>query len=345
MHWGFYHRHVPHIPGVELHIASDYLLKTILQRNDYGIPMPSRNFLPSCFHPDSNVHKIWDILAIQRPVRFKNIDQLLQSLRLVYDRRPQTKTLIFTFEPEQLDPHFHYVELQQDYERLFTAQERENLQLKRVVAKPGEVFPLQEAEIADLYRQSRIFTLFSDAEGESRVISEALVSGLYVVAKKHLKGGGRDYLDEDNSRLFTTPEQAATCFIELMEKHRPPHNVKQMITGMRQDHTVARFEQELRQFFATIDEPFEGALKLDNLHRNLPSQNALLPRTWTVDGQDDLRSLATFVEFARHLTGQPTLSKWQLKITELNSKLTSIRVRTKQRISRLIRGRPKSAWK
>lgn len=47
-------------------------------------------FTPAFFRP-RDVPKQWDIISVTRTARFKNTDQLLDCLRLVYDKRPQTR--------------------------------------------------------------------------------------------------------------------------------------------------------------------------------------------------------------------------------------------------------------
>ena len=81
--------------------------------------------------------------------------------------------------------------------------ERQNITLT-LLSPLGNPFPLSEQAISDFMNLSKVFTLFSDKEGESRVVSEALLCGLPVVVKKDILGGATDYLNIQNSKLFTS---------------------------------------------------------------------------------------------------------------------------------------------
>ena len=83
---------------------------------------------------------------------------------------------------------------------MFSETERQNITLT-LLSPLGNPFPLSEQAISDFMNLSKVFTLFSDKEGESRVVSEALLCGLPVVVKKDILGGATDYLNIQNSTL------------------------------------------------------------------------------------------------------------------------------------------------
>tara|TARA_B100000530_G_scaffold334617_1_gene284821 strand:- start:293 stop:1387 length:1095 start_codon:yes stop_codon:yes gene_type:complete len=61
---------------------------------------------------------------------------------------------------------------------------------------------LTRNELAELYKLSKIYMHSCEAEGESRTIHEALACGCMVLAKKNMRGGGLDYLNNYNSVLY-----------------------------------------------------------------------------------------------------------------------------------------------
>jgi len=164
------------------------------------IPLISRNFVPNLF---TNRHqkKYWDILWVSRSHKSKKLDLVLKSIRKIYDLNYDYKILIYTQENKNKDSKLFYTSLMDDYYELFSYKERNNfsiIQLNSEVAFPG----LSSELMVHLYNSAKIFTLFSQTEGGSKVISEALMCGLPVVVKNDLTGGGKDFLTKENSMFF-----------------------------------------------------------------------------------------------------------------------------------------------
>lgn len=324
MHWGSPHTHVPMVPFIDFHLGGQGTLSLAEDNSAPHIKLCSRNFLPPCFHPDNSVPTEWDILAVAGPRRLKHLDELLVVLRQLYDQRPDTKTLIISACDKlvERDPVLDYVEIQADYERLFTEEERQNLVLMLLEADGGVAFT--QEQLAKYYQASKIFTLFTNKEGESRVISEALCCGVPVVVKNTLEGGGRDYLDETNSRQFGTLDEAVCCFTELMDNEAARHfDVDAMLKAQSELYTAQTLTDEMAQLFASMGLLFAGEMDTSHLSFKLPSHHyKTLPRAWRGEYSNDLASpwaASLFISSLLAQVGQPQfevglIEAWQLKL-------------------------------
>src|SRR5437899_2802020 len=106
-------------------------------------------------------HKIYDAVWIGRVHRQKGIDDLLQTLTYLKEKIPLFRAVIIGKVKSDLQPLI------------------EKLGLSSVVDFPGFV---SEQEKFRLFRSSRVYLMPSRFEGSPRVIGEALVSQLPVVA-------------------------------------------------------------------------------------------------------------------------------------------------------------------
>jgi hypothetical protein len=155
-----------------------------------------------------------------------------------------------------------------------------------------------KAFIADLYNQSKAFALFSDQEGESRVVAEALLCGCWVLAKRDVRGGAGDYLTDANSYRFTTVEEATNALIEI---HRSPAQPARgaAIDELSEQTSAPRLRAELEKLLGP-DRDDDDTWNLDNLARQLPSHVPTLRPQMRMEFTNDLNGPAavmTFVEW------------------------------------------------
>lgn len=307
MHWGSPHNNIPEVPSIDFHLGGQGTLQLSPDNPAPHIPLCSRNFLPPCFWPDPTVKKEWDVLAVAGSRRLKNLDEVLVVLRKLLDKRPTLKALIISACDSLAgrDPILDYVEIQEDYEALFSPKEREENVVLQLLEADGGIAYSQE-ELVRFYQASRIFTLFTNKEGESRVISEALCCGTPVVVKNHLEGGGRDYLDDSNSRQFGTLDEAVICFDSLLnecyskeegdgkDKDKDKEylfDVDGMCRLQSERYTAETITQAMAEQFERLNIPFEGELDTEHLSFKLPSHHyKSLPRAWRGEYTNDLSS-------------------------------------------------------
>ena len=210
-------KNIEKIDLIDFHLAGP---GTVIFKNpeeNYHIPLCSRNFSSTLFKK-KNFTKIYDIINISRPLRLKNIDEFFIVIKKMISKNFFPKVLIIC--PLSVDfyqNNHNYMEIYSDYMAMFSSKERESITLM-LLSPEGSPFQLSEEAISDFMNLSKVFTLFSDKEGESRVVSEALLCGLTVVVKRNIIGGAKDYLNDDNSRLFSTLDEAADIFIDLISE-------------------------------------------------------------------------------------------------------------------------------
>jgi len=248
------------------------------------IPLVSRNFTPKCFY-NRRQEKYWDILCVARNIKIKNLDLFLKSIRKIYDLGYDFKVLLISPESrnQDQDPKKFYISLMNDYYKLFSDNERQNFSILQLSSEIG--FPGLSSEVmSHFYNSSKIFSLFSNAEGGSKVISEALLCGLPVVVKENLEGGGRDFLSKDNSILFSSFENAHESLIKAVENFNL-FNIENetLCQNLSEEFSVEKLKEYFKKLFEENGQTFDGKLiNTDRLNFRIPAHlNENIP--WTRD--------------------------------------------------------------
>jgi len=237
------------------------------------IPLVSRNFIPKCFY-NRRQEKYWDILCVARNIKVKNLDLFLKSIRKIYDLGYDFKVLLISPEnrDQDQDPKKFYISLMNDYYKLFSDNERQNFSILRLSSEIG--FPGLSSEVmSQFYNSSKIFSLFSNAEGGSKVISEALLCGLPVVVKDDLEGGGRDFLSKDNSILFSSFENAYESLIQAVENFNL-FNIENetLCQNLSEEFSVEKLKEYFKKLFEENGQTFDGKLiNTDRLNFRIPA--------------------------------------------------------------------------
>lgn len=299
MHWGGFIEEIQEtIPYIDFHMAS----KGVVKFASSDIPFfnyCSRDFIPAIFFNQS-LHKHWDIIWVANSAPVKNADQFFKSLKILFQKTTHVKILIICMNTYKNKKALNLWTLAKT---LLTEKELKCLTLLH--GTTPFMHPINADDMSFFYNSSKVFTLFSDKEGESRVISEALLCGCPVVVKKQLQGGGKDYLNDTNSMMFTTLEEAADCFYDLIinEKWKNLIPTNQAET-QSETYTIPKFKHVLETFYEEQNEPIEGEFILENLYKSLPSHQTLLPRSWCLSNQDDLKNMWGFTKFLCHYSNQ-----------------------------------------
>jgi glycosyltransferase involved in cell wall biosynthesis len=297
VHYGWFRSGLVAPAWVDFHFAPESTVTFDSPAAVRALPFNSSHFTPACFR-DLGLAKHWDIVSVTRPVAFKNTHELLRSLRLVSDRRPHTRALVVcagttdTREPAALDA------LWQQYLGSFSASERQD-----IVFLPfqlaGAPFPFPRQDVAWLYNSSRLFTLFSSREGGSKAIKEALLCGLPVVLKRGLTGGGLEFANAGNSRLFGDEAEAAQAICEVLDNPSAFRFDAEAIAQRASERfTVPLLLERLERLFQELGLLWEGDVDTQDLSTKLPSHHpelipSALKRHWT----SDLSSPRTMLAF------------------------------------------------
>jgi glycosyltransferase involved in cell wall biosynthesis len=303
MHWGFYAVDVPVMSAVDFHLAKPSTVQFRSPSEVRALPFNSSMFTPEYFRQEPRA-KHWDILSVTRSAKFKNTDQLLDALRIVYDERPETHTLVICTASPVPDPVREDLGIWQKYEASFDELERERFKL---VMTSGALFPFSRRDVAFFYQSSRVFTLFTETEGVAKVVNEALLCGLPVVIQSAFKGGGADYLTPQNSRRFSSVAEGADALLQLLQGEPVRFDTQALAAEVSETHSIGRFERALAELFRELGLPYEGELDTADLSRKLPAHRpGMLPSSLRVGSTWDVLTPRAMLAYLRSvLDGAP----------------------------------------
>lgn len=269
VHWGW-SSEVDSTPDwVSFHMAANGTAK--FGDGKFRIPLNSANFTPEAMKP-KGFTKVWDLISISKSAKGKNIDKLFRSIREIFDQGRTLKIILLVASNRTERSNRHYTSILQDYHTLFSDEEREHFVLIKTDPETG-FKGLSTSFLSDLLNLTKVFTLFSQIEGESRVIKEAQMCGLPVVVKSDLLGGGRDYLNDKNGAFFDTYDDAARVLVDTVDHYRN-FEVKpdDLYEELSENSSTQVFVNQLKEIFASLSIPFEGdMINMNYLSRRLPS--------------------------------------------------------------------------
>ncbi len=304
VHFGWYHTEFPELQYADFLMASDGTIDFQPPQHCYHIPLNSRNFISERFKDMSYNHKFWDIICVARAARFKNLDLLLQSIKKLNQHTGKHHKVLLIIPPNKSeDPNKFYTTIINDYYNWFEEEERNNITIMKL-SKDLSFLGMPQNSLIHFYNSSKIFTLFSEQEGESRVIAEALLCGCPVVVKSDLEGGGRDFLNENNSVYFDSFDNAHLAFEKALDNYDTlRQSTTSLKTILRDDYTIPTIKKYFSEIYEQHNMTFDGQLlNLDYLDRRLPAHTHSVP--WNKDrfGSADILSISQFEIFRDYLT-------------------------------------------
>jgi glycosyltransferase involved in cell wall biosynthesis len=304
MHWGYHHKNQSPIPYIDFHLAGK---GTVSFANNVTTPTYeycSRNFIPKYFVPfDCPIH--WDIVTVATPTKIKRMDELLEVIIRTLDRGVDLKALLLCPRPMKLTDRKWDHNFFSRYESDLSDSEKEKINLVTPIRTNDDIYPLPNQFIPYIYNSASAFTLFSEKEGESRVISEALLTGTKVITRNTLLGGGQDFLDQTNSELFASLDEAVDIFVDVNRNpgnyHFDPEYLRDSLWAPR---TVPAFESVIEEIFEYYNQPFDGKLYTSNLDDKLPSHETSLPKKFRKSGTNDLKNQFAALKYIEYLCEQ-----------------------------------------
>ena len=290
IHWGHVQDNIKDMKFVDFHLAASGTLNFDESNQVPLLPFSSRNFLPNCFYP-TGIKKQWDIINISRPFEIKRLKHFMNAVRYLFDSDKKAKVLLISNTSKNFKKNNPDKNIYDYYLQNFTMQERERFQFF-LLHQDGFPQQLTPAALAYFYNASKIFSLFSLREGESRVIHEALLCGLPILHHSELKGGATDHLDSTNSLAFNSDKDAAEKMQFMINNYSQFNvDVNYFQSICCEDQTKAVFKQSLQKYYKKYDWPFDGILHLDNLSFELPAHVIHLPRWMRQSVSNDLSSV------------------------------------------------------
>jgi len=311
MHWGIYQPDpVDKIPYVDFHLARESTVS--FNSETTRIPLVAYNFNPKYMEP-LDVPKRWDILTVAHPSKRKRLSDLLETIKIMFDEGYSPNVLLWCPSPaERGGPNWdqRFFEL---YENIFTNDERDQIELTTPI-RDGSLYPLPHEIMPYLYNSSKIFTLFSNLEGDPRAITEALMCGTPVVVRSDLVGSGKDYLNAENSEIVTTKREAAQTFQEMLQNpDKYQVNADQLGKQLSIEHTAEKLEQGIKSVFQEKRYNYEGEIIKNNLSMKLPSHEITLPQRLRQKQSNDIKDIVSFVQFCDYICAGQNINTFRLR--------------------------------
>ena len=269
IHWGGFSRNIKTPFWVDFHLSGKDTATFV--DDPYIIPLGSSNFTPPIMRP-MGTEKYWDIICVAKAIKVKKYDELLKSIRRIYDTGREFK-VVFVIASNFVETKSHYyTELLNDYYKMFSAKERENFTI--IKTDPNLGFQgFSYSFISHLYNSTKVFTMFTQREGVAKVIKEAQLCGLPIVVKSDLAGGGRDYLNDKNSHTFDTYEKSHEALIYAVENYdKFEVDTEELRKQIGAESSIETFKKYLKEFYEKNGQTFDGELiNTDMLNRRLPA--------------------------------------------------------------------------
>ena len=297
VHFGYFYEHIFSSKTADFIFSKESNVPNI-GRSVTRVPMNSRDFTPVVFNRQ-DVKKKYDVMTVGRDVKVKNYPLLFESIKRCLTLRPSTTFLLIV--PSQEGVYFGVQKkLARKYYATFTRKEQEKITF--LYLHPQLQWGLHQGQLVDFYNRSRVFTLFSECEGESRVISEALCCGLPVVTYSKLLGGGTDLLSESNSVAFESFDESHLAWIKALERF-PDGLLEQPEMLTREDFTVQSLHGYFEDLYQQNNQIYDGELvNTDHLDRRLPGHYYDVP--WMTNNHAptaDILNKRQFTIFCREL--------------------------------------------
>jgi glycosyltransferase involved in cell wall biosynthesis len=271
IHYGAHHRNLKTPAWVDFHMSAPGTAKFLDNPNIF--PLNSANFTPLVMQKDSDTTKYWDIICVAHSTYQKKYPELLKAIRKLFDLDNNLKILfVIASGKDESDRKKYYKTIFEDYNKMFSQKERELFTIIKTHPETG-FQGFSYTFLSYLYNRSKVFTIFSQIEGESRVVKEAQLCGLPVVVKSDVQGGMRDYLNESNSLFFNNYEDAHITLKEAIDNYdKFEINTDYWVKELREDYSLKKLKDYLFEFYNSKGIIFDGELiNTDNLNRRLPA--------------------------------------------------------------------------
>lgn len=281
LHWGHFARNIVSPPWVDFHFSAPGTVT--FEGAPFLIPLSSANFTPEVMR-SMGKEKYFDIICVAKSHNVKNYQSLMRSVRCIFDQGFEYKVVFVVASNKNEPSGSFYADIFNDYFDMFSAEERERFTI--IKTHPDTGFQgFSYTFLSYLYNQSKVFTIFSQQEGECRVIKEAQMCGLPVVVKSDMRGGGRDYINAENSVTFDDYDNAHEALIKAVEELNEFNiDVEEIRKDLGETESIKKTKEYFSELYKKHGQSFDGKLvNLDNLNRRLPAHYFDTSIEWASD--------------------------------------------------------------
>jgi len=197
----------------------------------------------------------------------------------------------------------HFTDIADVYYEMFSPEERDMFTLMRL-GKDLEFKGLSKKQLAFFYQSSKISTLYSMVEGFPGVIPESLLCGVPVVIWKGQKGSGHDFLNETNSLVFDSYQDAHLTLIDAVESYDNfKMNMEEIESDLLSDESIIKLKGYFNKLYSKHNMIFNGELiNTDDLVSRLPAHYTDLPWVDSRHGHGHAMKFENFNTFYESLT-------------------------------------------
>ncbi|NJC26159.1 glycosyltransferase [Neolewinella antarctica] len=302
-HFGWYHQNYAPLPEIDFFLCTKSTVSFQDESKVFRIPLSSSSFIHKTFRPMDLGLKLWDILSVSNNGATKRLREFVLAIRRLYDRGHRMKVLVVNKMSVNEPGKRFDNELMDLYYELFSDEERNDFVMMRL-ASDMSFIGMPSETIAQFMNLSKVFALFSEQEGEPRVVAEALICGLPVVTWKHIRAGGSiDHLNEQNSVRFETYEKSDDALLEAVQRcDEFVVDSDGLTKRLREDYTIEILKGYMTDLYAKNGETFDGEIEHGELLANAVNAH-LVSVPWAKDrfGTADIldkEQFNIFYEFA-----------------------------------------------
>jgi hypothetical protein len=241
-------------------------------------PYTCINFMPAFLAEKQVGEKEWDLCVISRASSIKRIEETLQLIRILFDKRPDTRVVMIVPDPrhqelgskaykqQRIDESYFKLPL-----KLFSARELKNISFISSSQDSFGNFPLADGLVADILAKSKFMMLTSHLEGVPRVIAEALLVGTPCIVSENLRSGLNEWLSDGNSiRIADEPSKGVSQILEALSRYDRffPDRWKMKRAFSESEH-LQSFQGYLAEHIGAAGFKVEGKWYLEDLHLRL----------------------------------------------------------------------------
>lgn len=275
VHTGNYSKDVLFPNEIDFFLSSESLINE--KYLDKLIPLCSRNFLGSEFKFQNIKNKRFDICCSNRAYKIKNTKLLLTGIKNLNKKGIFLEVLFVLPKAKNENILDFDSDIFDFYNKLFNDKEKTHITFIRLSSEL-DFLGINQNTISWFLNNSKIFFAGSTKEGTCKASHEALLCGCKILYKKNTKSAIPDYLNDKNSKSFSTISNLETSIMELIKLEYSFENKDFLEYELSENFTQKKLYNHFTKFYKLRGEKLEGDfLEIDNFSRRLPAHFMNVP--------------------------------------------------------------------